>query len=117
MQRNPTQGWRDGSAVKSAWVLVTVTIAAARHHGQSELSREGFVRLTFPYHRSPWNKVRTGAPTGQEPEGRSCCRGHGGVLLIGLLSVASLSCFLIERRTTSPGMALPIMGWALPINH
>jgi hypothetical protein len=35
-------------------------------------------------------------------------------LLTGLLLVACSACFLIEPRTTSPGMAPPTMGWALP---
>ena len=30
------------------------------------------------------------------------------------LSMAFSVCFLIELRTTSPGVALPTMGWALP---
>lgn len=41
--------------------------------------------------------------SGQESEGRSWCRGHGGVLLTGLLPMACLTCFLIEPRTTSTG--------------
>ena len=34
----------------------------------------------------------------------------GRVLLTGLLPLACSACFLIEPRTTSPGMALPTMG-------
>jgi hypothetical protein len=34
-------------------------------------------------------------------------RGHGGMLLTGLLPLACSPCFLIELRTTSPGMAPP----------
>jgi hypothetical protein len=36
------------------------------------------------------------------------------VLLTGLLPMACSACFLIEPRTTSPGLAPPTMGWALP---
>lgn len=36
-----------------------------------------------------------------EPEGRSCCKGHGEELLIGLLLVASSACFLVEPKTTN----------------
>jgi hypothetical protein len=36
------------------------------------------------------------------------------VLLTGLLPLACSICFLIEPRTTSPGMAPPTRGWALP---
>jgi hypothetical protein len=41
---------------------------------------------------------------------RSWCRGHGGMLLTGLLPLACSACFLIEPRTTSPGMAPPTTG-------
>ena len=37
--------------------------------------------------------------SGKESEGRSCCTGHGGVLLTGLLlSHGLLTCFLTEHR-------------------
>ena len=36
------------------------------------------------------------------------------VLLTGLLSMACSACLLKKPRATSPGMALPTMGWALP---
>jgi len=45
---------------------------------------------------------------------RSWCRGHGGMLLTGLLPQACTDCFLIEPKTTSSGMAPPTMGWVLP---
>jgi hypothetical protein len=41
-----------------------------------------------------WNSSRSGS--------RSWCRGHGGMLLTGLLPLPCLACFLIEPRTTSP---------------
>jgi hypothetical protein len=75
--------------------------------------RKGLIWLTLPHHCS-LSGVRTGTHTGQESGGRCWCRGHGGVLLTGLLPTACSVCFLIERRTTSPGMAPPTMGWALP---
>jgi hypothetical protein len=37
-----------------------------------------------------------------------------GVLLTGLLLKACSAYFLIEPRATNPGMASPIMVWALP---
>jgi hypothetical protein len=49
-----------------------------------------------------WNSSRSGS--------RSCCRGHGGVLLTGLLPLACSACFLIEPKITSPDMAPPTMG-------
>jgi hypothetical protein len=36
------------------------------------------------------------------------------VLLTGLLLTVCSACFLIKPRTTSPGMAPPTIGWALP---
>ena len=35
------------------------------------------------------------------------------MLLIGLLSLACSACFLMEPKTTSPGMAPPTRGWAI----
>jgi hypothetical protein len=48
------------------------------------------------------NSHRTGS--------RSWCRGHGGMLLTGLLSLACSVCFFIKPKTTSPGMAPPTRG-------
>ena len=61
-------------------------------------------------------EVRAGTQTRQEPEGRSWCRDHGGVLLTGLLFMACSACFLREPRTTSLGMAPAAVDRALPIN-
>jgi hypothetical protein len=44
-----------------------------------------------------WNSSRS--------ESRSWCRGHGGMLLTGLLPLACSACCLIESKTTSLGMA------------
>jgi hypothetical protein len=49
-----------------------------------------------------WNSSRSGS--------RSWCRGHGGMLLTGLLPLACSLCFLIKPSTTSPGMAPHTMG-------
>jgi hypothetical protein len=51
-----------------------------------------------------WSSSRSGS--------RSWCRGHGGMLLTGLLHLACSACSLIEPRTTSLGMEPP--QWALP---
>jgi hypothetical protein len=76
-------------------------------------------------------EVRTGTDAAQGPGHRSRCRGHGRVLLTGLLLVVCSACFLnywaispadtpppvcflIEPRTTNPGMAPPTLGWVLP---
>lgn len=50
---------------------------------------------------------------GQEPGGRTWCRGHGQMLLTSLRFMASIGCFLVQSRTACPGMAQPTMGWAL----
>ena len=47
---------------------------------------------------------------GQEPGGRSWCRGHRGVLLTGLLPMTCSTCFL---SFLIPGMSPPTMGWTL----
>lgn len=59
------------------------------------------------------NEARTGTHTEQEPGDRSWSRGHGGLLLPGLLFMPCSACFLTEPRTTSPGMVSPTVGWAL----
>jgi hypothetical protein len=72
--------------------------------------------LVYPAHTSTSlsREVGTGTEAGQEPGGRSGCRGCGEMLLAGLFSVAPSARFLIEPRTASPGMAPPTMGWPLP---
>jgi hypothetical protein len=42
--------------------------------------------------------------------GADAGRGHGRMLLTDLLPMACSACFLIEPRTTNPGMAPPTMG-------
>ena len=76
---------------------------------KSQLGREELIWLTLSM-----KEASTGTQRRQEPGGRSWCRSHGGLLLPGLLSMACSACLLIEPRTTSPGMAPPTMGWALP---
>jgi hypothetical protein len=49
-----------------------------------------------------WNSSRSGS--------RSWCRGYGGMLLTDLLPLACSACFLLETKTTSPGMAPPTVG-------
>jgi hypothetical protein len=47
---------------------------------------------------------------------RSCCRGHGEMLLTGLLPLACSACFLIEPKTTSPEM-IPLTKGTTPLDH
>jgi hypothetical protein len=51
-----------------------------------------------------WNSSRSGS--------RSWCRGHGGMLLTGLLPLSCPACFLIEPRLPAQGWHHP--QWALP---
>ena len=67
-------------------VLVRVSVAVKRHQEKkSKLGRKGFIQLIFLQHCSLLKKVRTGTQTGQNPEGSSCHKSHGGMLLTGLL--------------------------------
>lgn len=47
-------------------VLVKVTVAMKKHHGQSNFGREGFIKLMLSNHHSPLKEVRRGKQTGQE---------------------------------------------------
>jgi hypothetical protein len=84
---------------------------------RSKLGMKEFIHLTFTHCCSSSNEVRTGIHTGQEPGGRNWCRGHGGMLLTGLLPLACSACSFIEPKTTSPGMKPPKMGPPLLINN
>ena len=79
-----------------------------------KLRGKGFICFILPHHSPSSKEVMTGTQAGQEPELRNRWRGHGGLLLTGLLIKACSICFLRESRTTSPGMAPPTMHWALP---
>jgi hypothetical protein len=60
-------------------------------------------------------EVRTGTWAGQDLGGETEAEEfHGGVLLTGLILMASSACFPIAPRITSPGMALLTMAWDLP---
>jgi hypothetical protein len=88
--------------------LVRVLIAMTKHCDQkADKGGKDLFGLHFHSTIHLWR-----IQTGQHPGGRSWCRGHRGMLLTGLLPTAGSACFLIEPRTTSPGMAPPSMGWA-----
>ena len=75
-----------------------------KHHDHKrKLWRKGCLQLLLPHCSSSPKEVRTGTHTGQEPGGRSWYRGHGGVLLTGLLLV-TCSAFLLEPWTTHSGL-------------
>jgi hypothetical protein len=62
---------------------------------KSKLGKEGFIWFTVPHHSSSLEEAREETQTGQEPGGRSWCRGHEEVLLTywlvphGLLNLLS----------------------------
>ena len=103
--------------VHGAWDILTpvfiwVSVAVMKHHEQSNLGRKGFLWLALPQHCSSSKEVKTGTQVGQEPGGRSSCRGNEGVLLTGLFPVAYSACVLIAPRPISPEMTPPTVGWA-----
>ena len=56
-----------------------------------------------------WNSNRSG--------NRSWCRGHGGMILTGLLPLACSACSLKEPKITSPGMVPPTRGLSALITN
>jgi hypothetical protein len=86
-------------------VLVRVSILAQTSWPRNKLGRKGFIQLTLSTlllitkGSQDWNSSRSG--------NRSWYRGHGGILLTGLLLLACSACFLIEPKTTSPEMVHP----------
>ena len=92
---------------------ISIASAVVKQPDLSSMGRRGLIQLPPPQHCSSLEGVRAGTQAGQEPAGRSWCRGHDWVQLTGLLLMACSACFLIESRTTSPGMASPTRDWAL----
>jgi len=80
---------------------------------KSRLLRRGFIWFMLPYHSPSLKKPRTGTQTRPEPGGKRWCRGHGRMVLTGLLFMACSGCFLIKPGTTSPGMTPSTVGGAL----
>lgn len=62
---------------------------------------KGFIRLILPHGSPSLKGVRAGTHTGQEPGGRSPCRGHGqgegggSCCLMDYLSLLVSDCFFI----------------------
>ena len=104
-------GWLwDGSlgVAVSRWsilLLDKVSIPAQTSWPKSKLGRKGFIQLTLSTLLlitkgcQDWNSSRSGS--------RSCCRGHGGMLLTGLLPLACSACSCIEPK-------LPAQRWHHP---
>jgi hypothetical protein len=84
--------------------LVRVSIPAQTSRPRSTWGGKGLFSLYFHtavHHQGSqdWNSSRSGS--------RSWCRGHGGMLLTGLLPLACSACSLIEPR-------LPAQRWSHP---
>lgn len=71
-------------------------------------------KLVFLHGSSSSNEGKTITQAVQGPGARSENRSHARVLFTGLFLMACSACYLVETRTTSPGIVPPIMGWALP---
>jgi hypothetical protein len=82
--------------------------SCTKHHDQeASWGGKGLFSLHFHiavHHQGSqdWNSSRSGS--------RSWFRGHGGMLLTGLLPLACSACSLIEPKTTSPEMVPPTRG-------
>jgi hypothetical protein len=70
-----------------------------KNHDTKQLGREVFISLTGPHNSSLSKMGRAGAQAGKDC--RSWLRGHGGVLLPGLLSQLFFYIY-IEPRVSSP---------------
>lgn len=81
---------------------------------KSKLGRKRFIRLTLPPCCLMLEEIRTGAETGLYSMAGADVGPVGCVLFTGLFLMACSSCFLIEPRTSSPGIIPPKMVWALP---
>jgi hypothetical protein len=91
-----------------------VSIDAMKHHNQKPSWRgKGLFGLYFQVTRQSQDKNTNRVSTWMQ----ELMRGHGRVLLTGLLAcliLACSTCFLIEPGTTNPRMVLPTIGWVLP---
>jgi hypothetical protein len=85
-----------------------------KHHNQSNLGRNGFIWLTLLHHCSSQKEVRTGTQAGKKRGDRSWCWDHAWMLVTGLLIMTCSACFLIEPRTTSPGIGTTHNGLGPP---
>ena len=92
-----------------SYLVRVTTIAVMKHHDQKQRGRTGLIQLTFPHHRPPLNKVRTGTQIEQKLIERPR-RGDAYFLdPHGFLSLV-----FIAPMTTSPEVASCIMGLAFP---
>jgi hypothetical protein len=71
---------------------------------------KGLFSLHFHHERKSGQKLKQG----RNLEAGADAEAMEGMLLTGLLSMTCSACFVIELKTTSPGIAPPKMGWASP---
>jgi len=72
-------------------MCLRVYMTKTKHHDLvKQVGDEWAFGLTFPDHSPSLEGARTGMKQGRNLEGRSWCRGHGGVLLIGVLIRVSI---------------------------
>ena len=91
-------------------ISLKVSIPAQNIMTKNKLERKRLIRLILPHFCSLPKEVRTVTYTGWNLEAGADEEAMEGYLLTRLLSLACSSCFLIEPRTTSIGMAPPTMG-------
>lgn len=92
-------------------VLVKVSSPVMKHHDPRNMGLKGLISLYF--HSTVHHQRKSGQKLklGRNLETRADAE---AVITNFLLCSAS---FLVECRTTSPRMAPPSLGWALPVNH
>jgi hypothetical protein len=91
-------------------VLVRVSIAVMKHQDRKQLGEE---RVYFTHHSSiEQHEGRNLNGTGTQRQGLMQRPWRGDSYWLAPHGSLSL---LIKPRTTSPGMALPTMGWGLPL--
>ena len=103
--------------MKNNPVLVRVTIAVMSHHDQKQCGEERVYFAHTSIEQFIIKTLRTGTQAGQEPGGRSWCRGQGGALLMRLppWPAQTASCRIQNHKLGEPQRTTK--GWALPINH
>ena len=105
------------TTLAQACVLVRAIIAVRKHYDQKQAGEESVysaytsTALFITEGSQDRNSSRVG--TWRQELMQRPWRG----LLTSLHPLACSACFLLKPRTVCPGMALPMMGWALLINQ
>ena len=88
-------------ALAVCFCLSHCSVTVKRHHDQNKLGRKRFIWRILPQQCPPLKEIRTETHWGWNLEAGADAEAMEGL-------------FLIEPRTTSPGIAPPPVGWALP---